>query len=242
MTDDKPAKSPPKARSKPQAGNKKEKKRNPSAKAPHLPNRRNIYIAFILILSAVIAGWKFYLGPKLSEPFSPQAAFNVETVGKPKIGGPFTLTDHNGRTVSDGDFRGRYMLVYFGYTFCPDVCPTALTVMSDALDLVGDKADKVAPIFITVDPERDTPEYLKAYVEHFHPRLLGLTGSPEQVAAAAKGYKVYYSKVGDGYDDGDYSMDHSSYTYLIGPDGEYVAAFGHKTDAEDMAKKLEKFL
>ena len=118
--------------------------------------------------------------------------------GAPAIGGPFTLVNHLSQTVTDADFHGRFLLLFFGYTFCPDVCPTTLTNITDALDRLGGVGDRVIPIFVSVDPERDTPEYLGEYLSYFHPRLVGLTGTPEQVAAAAGAYRVYYAKAGQG--------------------------------------------
>ena len=163
--------------------------------------------------------------------------------GTPTIGGPFTLIDQAGKTVTDKNFRGQYLMIYFGYTYCPDVCPTSLTNMSDALDLLGEKAAKVTPVLITIDPARDTPEHLREYVTYFHPRLHALTGSPEQIAAVAKAYRVYYSKVKqeDAAED-DYLMDHSSVTYVIGPDGMFRFHFAHGTDAETMASRLQDLL
>jgi protein SCO1/2 len=119
----------------------------------------------------------------------------AQTSGKALIGGPFTLVDQNGKTVTDQDFRGRYMLVFFGFTHCPDVCPAALQVMSASLDELGPKADEIVPIFITLDPERDTQEVMGAFVENFGSRFVGLTGSPEAIAAAADAYRVPYAKV-----------------------------------------------
>src|SRR6476660_5730160 len=118
----------------------------------------------------------------------------VETTGTALIGGPFTLVDQNGKTVTDRDFRGKYMLLFFGFTHCPDICPAELQVMSAALDELGSKANEVIPIFITLDPERDTPFVVSDYVMNFGPRFVGLTGSPEQIAEAAKAYRVVYSK------------------------------------------------
>ena len=112
------------------------------------------------------------------------------------VGGPFTLTDQDGKKVSEKDFLGKYMLVFFGYTYCPDICPTELQVMTAALDSMGPEAEKIQPVFVSVDPERDTPEVLKSYVENFGPRLVGLTGTPEEIAAVAKAYRVYYAKAG----------------------------------------------
>lgn len=158
------------------------------------------------------------------------------------IGGPFTLVDVNGRTVTDADFRGRYMLIYFGYAYCPDVCPMSLARNAAALDLLGEKADRIQPILITVDPERDTPQVLEGYVEAFHPRLIALTGTPEQIAAAAKAYRVYYAKAQSDGAAEDYLVDHSSFTYLMGPDGKFLQFFRHEISAEQMAERLKSAL
>jgi len=164
-------------------------------------------------------------------------------VAIPSVGGPFTLVDQDGRTVTDADFRGKYMLIYFGYTFCPDVCPTALTEVGQAIDKLGKDAEKVVPIFITVDPERDRPEHLKEYVRFFHPRMVGLGGSVAQVAAAAKAYRVYFAKAREkGAAEDEYLMDHTSITYLMGPDGKFLAHFSHGTSADAMAERIRKFL
>jgi protein SCO1/2 len=161
----------------------------------------------------------------------------------PAIGGPFTLTDQHGNTVTDADFRGRYMLVYFGFTYCPDVCPTALSTITEAMNRLGDAADEIVPILITVDPERDTPEQLKMYASHFSPRLVALTGTPEQIASVAKEYRIYYAKVAEqGASDDTYIMDHSAITYLMGPDGAYVRHFSHATTADRMAEQLREIV
>ena len=166
----------------------------------------------------------------------------VRTTGTALVGGPFSLVDHNGKAVTERDFRGRHMLIYFGFTHCPDFCPAALQVMSAALEDIGDKADRVTPIFITVDPERDTPELLKGYVTHFHPRMVGLTGTAEQAAAVAKAYRVYARKVTDGSDDGSYTMDHSSIIYLMDADGKFVTHFSHGTPVDTMSRRLTALL
>jgi cytochrome oxidase Cu insertion factor (SCO1/SenC/PrrC family) len=160
--------------------------------------------------------------------------------GGAAIGGPFTLTDHTGRTVTDQDFRGRHMLVYFGYTFCPDVCPTSLGVVAAALDKLppGDRA-LIAPLFISVDPERDTPAVLKDYVAAFHTALIGLTGTPEQLAPVMKAYKVYAAKA-KGESPDAYTVDHSSILYLMDRDGNFVAHFAHGTSADTLAAALKK--
>jgi len=151
------------------------------------------------------------------------------------IGGPFSLLDGDGRTVTDRDFRGRLMLVYFGYTHCPDACPTALQGMSTALDGLGGKRQQVAPIFITVDPERDTPAVMKEYAANFGPEITALSGSTDAVKQAAQSYRVYYAKhpTTDGYD-----MDHSSFIYLIDRQGRFLANFSDQTPPEQIAAKL----
>lgn len=154
-----------------------------------------------------------------------------------EIGGPFNLTDHTGRAVSERDFRGNFTLVFFGYTFCPDVCPTELGDIALALDELGDDAGKVTPVMISIDPERDTPQVLAEYVSLFHERLVGLTGTPEQVKQVADAYRVFYRKV----DDPNYTyylMDHSSFTYLLDPDGNVVSLLRYGTPPEEMAELI----
>ncbi|MGE3623656.1 MAG: SCO family protein [Bdellovibrionales bacterium] len=145
------------------------------------------------------------------------------------IGGPFTLTDQYGRTVHETDYLGKYLLVYFGYTYCPDLCPTGLESMAHALDALGPDAKQVQPIFITIDPERDTPAKLKEYAASFSPKIVALTGTPDQIAAVAREYQVYYAK-GDFVDDNQYLMDHSTLIYLMDPKGKFVTTFPDDTD------------
>jgi protein SCO1 len=166
----------------------------------------------------------------------------VETTGKALIGGPFTLVDQTGRTVTDQDFRGRYMLVFFGFTHCPDVCPAELQVMSASLDELGPKADEIVPIFITLDPERDTQEAMGAFVKNFGSRFVGLTGSPEAIAAAADAYRVAYAKIQEDTRKPDYSIDHSGLVYLMGKDGEYITQFPYGTPAAKMTETLRRYL
>ncbi len=158
------------------------------------------------------------------------------------IGGPFALEDGTGRQVTDRDFRGKYMLVYFGYTFCPDACPTTLNEVADALDRLGKKADRLQPIFITVDPKRDTPAVMKQYVAAFTPRLIGLTGSDDQIAKVAREYRVYYAEHRTGPGPNDYAMDHSSVLYLMGPDGRFIAPVPTDEDGARMAAELSKLM
>jgi len=170
------------------------------------------------------------------------ARASVHSVGQALIGGPFALTDHTGKRITDRDFRGKSLIVYFGYTFCPDVCPAGLQVIAAALDKLGPKAERVQPLFITLDPERDTPAQLAAYVPSFHPRLIGLTGTPAEIAAVAKAYRVYFKRVDDPKSTAGYSIDHSAIIYLMGPDGAFVAHFTPTTGADAMAERLAKVL
>lgn len=157
------------------------------------------------------------------------------------IGGPFELVDHHGKPVTDKTYRGRYMLIYFGYGYCPDVCPTELANMANALDILGPEVEKVAPLFITVDPERDTAEFMADYVANFHPSLIGLTGTVEHVAEVARRYKVYYAKSRKSAGD-DYLMDHTSFVYLMGPDGNFLTMFRGHTDPKTIAQTIERFI
>ena len=160
------------------------------------------------------------------------------TSGRASIGGPFNLVDQNGKRVSNADFRGRFMLVYFGYTFCPDVCPLELQTMTEALaKLSPEMAHEVVPVFITVDPARDTVAVMHDYVAAFGPRLVGLTGSEPEVKAAMGAYRVYAAKADPGVTR-DYLVNHSAFVYLMGPDGRYVTHFGHDTDAASMAQGI----
>ena len=162
--------------------------------------------------------------------------------GIAKIGGPFILVDHTGAERTEADLKGRHALIYFGYTFCPDVCPTALADMLIALDELGPDAALVQPVFITIDPERDTPRVLKDYVGNFHPRLIGLSGNAAQVSKAARAYRVYYGKVDDPEAGENYLMDHSSVIYLMDPDGRYLTHFSHGTAPDTMAKRLRELV
>jgi cytochrome oxidase Cu insertion factor (SCO1/SenC/PrrC family) len=161
----------------------------------------------------------------------------IRVSGDVSIGGPFTLTDHDGRRVTEKDFAGRFMLIYFGYTFCPDVCPTELNTMALALDRLGTRV-RVVPVFITIDPKRDTPEALKTYLASFGPDFVGLTGSDADIAAVAKEYRVYY-KQSEGSDPGSYLMDHTSLLYLMGPDGRLAALFRTGATPEDIANGIK---
>ncbi len=192
---------------------------------PHLPR---LAIAGLAVVAALLVGAGVLLWD------------GGDTPSQPSIGGAFTLAGPDGKPVTDRDFRGRYMLVYFGYTTCPDVCPTTLSEMASALDKLGPKAARVQPLFITVDPARDTPAVMRQYTAAFSPRLEGLTGTPEQVKAVAQEYRVYYARHDTGPGPNEYSMDHSSVLYLMGPDGAFVAPLRADEDAAAMAADIAK--
>lgn len=193
---------------------------------------------------ALLAAGAWIARDSLREPQAvatsePRGVFSVD--GGVQIGGPFELTDQNGERRTERDYRGRLMLVYFGFTYCPDVCPTALTVVTTALDQLGDQADQVVPIFITVDPERDTAPVLKDYMAQFSPRYVGLTGDETQIAQAAKAYRVYYARA-PGSDGAPYMMDHTSLLYLMDQNGRFHTHFTHSNKAEDIAAAVRKLL
>ena len=158
------------------------------------------------------------------------------------IGGSFTLTDGSGQRVTDRDLHGRYLLVYFGYTFCPDVCPTTLAAIAGALDRLGTRADRVQALFITVDPARDTPPVMRDYTAAFSPRILGLTGSADEIARVAGAYRVYYARRGAGETAGNYTVDHSSIIYLMGPDGRFIAPIAADEPAARMAADIARHM
>jgi protein SCO1 len=156
------------------------------------------------------------------------------------VGGPFHLEDQNGKPVSDGDMKGRPFLVFFGFTHCPDICPTSLFEMSELMKSLGKDADRTGALFITVDPERDTPTVLKDYLANFDPHVRGLTGDPASVEAALKAYRVYAKKVP--LKDGDYTMDHTALVYLMDKDGRFVAPFNLNQSPEAAAAQLRGYL
>jgi cytochrome oxidase Cu insertion factor (SCO1/SenC/PrrC family) len=195
----------------------------------------------LIVLAGLMVGAAAALAifPEARERLLPASA---PSVGRALVGGPFTLTDQTGKRVTDKDFRGRYTLVFFGFTYCPDVCPSALQVMAAALDKLGPQGQKITPLFITVDPERDSPAQLASYLKSFHPRLVGLTGTPAEIEAVTKAYRVYVKKVADPKSSAGYTFDHSAIIYLMGPDGAYLAHFTHATNVDAMAERLAKLL
>ncbi len=161
-----------------------------------------------------------------------------DTKGEALVGGDFTLIDGDGKPFTNKDFRGKYLLVYFGFTHCPDICPTSLLLIQNAINHLGDKAKKVQPLFITLDPERDTPKVVGQYVAHFGPGLMGLSGNAEQIRQVADAYKVYYHKVEDTDSAMGYVIDHSGFLYLMGPDGNYITHFPHTIAEQSLTDGL----
>src|SRR5206468_818789 len=199
-------------------------------------NSRRFVLAAIMLGALVIMGAGALL--VLAHRDTPRGA--AGTLLASAIGGPFRLVDQNGKTVTDADLKGKWSLVYFGYTHCPDACPTALNDIAIALDQLGPKREAVRSVFITVDPERDTPEVLKEYVTSFDAPILALSGSLEEIARAAKAYRVYYAKHPEA--GGDYSMDHSSVVYVMDPEGRFTASFTHQSTPEEIVERLKKLL
>jgi len=193
----------------------------------------------VLVLGAFVAGLALCLGGILLVVRSGATPGGIQ-IPAAQIGGPFRLVDQDGRTVSDQDLKGKPFLVFFGFTHCPEICPTTLFDVSEIMRSLGRDADRTAALFITVDPERDTPATLKDYLGSFDPHLRGLTGDADALAAAAKGYRAYYKKVP--LDGGDYTMDHSAIVYLMDKEGRFVSPFNIKRKPEVAAADLRKYL
>lgn len=195
---------------------------------------RIIRVLLSVIAGAIIAAAIAWVQVK----DAPMPPARERVVAGTKIGGPYTLTDHTGKTVTEKDFSDTYKVIYFGFTYCPAICPTELQKMMVALGQAGPAAEKIRPIFVTVDPERDTVPVMAAYVAQFSPRLTGLTGTREQVDAALKAYKIYARKVDDPAA-GDYTMDHSSYIYLMTPGDQLLGVFGIDSKPADIVKAIQ---
>ena len=196
---------------------------SPKSGRPRLP--LTAIAAFVVVLAVGVGVW---------------FAMSQQAGGAAGIGGPFTLEDGHGKSVTDQDFRGRYLLVYFGYTFCPDVCPTTLNQMAAAFDKLGPKANKLQALFITVDPQRDTPKVVQQYAAAFSSHIMGLTGTPDQIARVAHEYRVYYARQENPNAPGGYTMDHSSIIYLMGPDGRFIAPIRADQTGAAMAADIER--
>jgi len=202
-------------------------------------NKGLLALAFAGGAVVAAAGWSLW--PPGAD--APSAAELMDAVmwNKGPIGGPFALTDQDGRPRSDVDFRGKLLLVYFGYTYCSDVCPTDLQAIASATDKLGPASDGVQPLFITVDPEHDTPEAIKLYVALFHPRLIGLTGSASEIKKVARAYKVYYAKT-EPAKKSDRLIDHSGFIFLVGRDGNYLGFFPPGTPADRLIDGIRPHL
>ena len=188
-------------------------------------------LVFLLLVAAGLGAFLWFEGDRV-----PRMGQTLVS-GQIAVGGPYALTDQDGKPRASSDFAGKYQLIYFGYTFCPDVCPTTLALMGAALDRLGPTQDRIVPVFITIDPERDTPDAIKKYVAAFGPQFIGLTGTPDQIAKVEKEFRVYAKK--GPVENGTYAMDHSSVMYLMGPDGKLVSFYDEATTPEDLAQKLK---
>ena len=198
-------------------------------------NKQTLMV-YLLLAAALLGGVLWYEGsqvPRLGQ---------VVSTGTTNVGGPFRLVDQTGKTRTDADFRGRFMLIYFGYSFCPDVCPTTLSVMAQALDALKDK--RVVPVFITIDPERDTPKVLADYMKAFGADFVGLTGSAAAIKDVEKTYRVYAVKkpIDPNNPKRGYGMDHSSVLYLMGPDGKLISFYDEAISPENLARELRSKL
>lgn len=165
----------------------------------------------------------------------------LQTSGEALVGGPFELINQKGETVTEADFRGRHMLIFFGFTYCPDICPLTLEIIGAAMDELGPMSDQVQPVFVTVDPERDTPEVLAEYLSYFGDNIVGLTGTPDQVSHILSIYRVYAAKTGDIASE-DYLMDHSTIVYLMAPDGRFMTHFSQIASPQDLADQIRAYL
>ena len=187
------------------------------------------FLPYLMALAAVCGGLLWHLGDEA-------APGHVQVYGTADIGGPFVLVDQNGIARSDRDFRGKFRLIYFGYTHCPDVCPVTLSVMAGAVTRLGPASEHIVPVFISVDPRRDTPKVMKEYVASFGPAFVGLTGTPAQVAKVAREYHVYATRQPAA--NGGYEINHSSQIYLMGPDGRFIAIFDESLGPDGLANAL----
>jgi cytochrome oxidase Cu insertion factor (SCO1/SenC/PrrC family) len=208
-----------------------------------MAGRERVLTRFCLVAAALL-GLSFLplaVGAQSSSQRSAAELMDAVMWNREPIGGPFALVDQNGERRTDADFRGQLMIVYFGFTYCPDVCPTDLQQIGLALDRLGEVSEAVQPIFITLDPERDTRDHLRDYMPLFHPRFVGLTGDAAAIVAAATAYRVYYKKI-EFSDRSDYTIDHSAFIYLMGRDGKYVGFFPPGTTADRLAESLRAHL
>ncbi len=202
-------------------------------------NTFKFWFVLILVMLATFVGYVVYTDVQQSKVavVAEQAGGGVAS-----IGGDFQLMDQAGKTRTNKDFHGKFMMVYFGYRYCPDICPTALTTMTEVLNELGPKAKHIQPLFITIDPERDTAPELGEYIQNFHPSFLALTGNAEQTESARKAYKVFAQKAEQVEGTDNYVMDHSSIIYVMDRQGRLVSHFNHSTPSERIVKALRKYL
>lgn len=204
-----------------------------------MSNRTKIIIILCLFLGSIIfTSTLVTLYKKITKSDN---STTYEISAPDNMGGAYELKDHNGKVVNSVSYKGKFQLIYFGYTYCPDICPAELYNMSRALDKIGDQQNEIQPVFITIDPERDTKELLKEYVAQFHPRLVGLWGSVEEVHRVAKKFKVYYSKVTP-EDANDYLVDHSTFIYLTDKNGKLISMYRRGISIDDLSQSLLKHL
>lgn len=199
---------------------------------PQSSLRPSVIFGLVILLLALALGGYALMSGKVMPTGS----------GTALVGGPFTMVNQKGETVTDKTYLGKPMLLFFGFTFCPDVCPTELQVMAAALTEMGDKGADIQPIFVTIDPERDTPAVMASYVSNFGDHFIGLTGSAAQVDQMAQTYRVFYAKQENKADPKNYQMDHSSIIYLMGTDGKFLKHFSYSTDAKALADGIKKAL
>ncbi|MEE2761670.1 MAG: SCO family protein [Pseudomonadota bacterium] len=218
---------------------------------------RSVYLYFGVALLVLVLGFGLRIFVFDDQSIARAGKqLDIGLSGASAIGGTFTLVDHNGKTVTEKDFFGRYMLVFFGYTNCPDFCPLTLNTLTEVLDKMGKEAEKIRPVFVSMDPRRDTPAVVREYLKGFHQSFIGLTGTTGQVNAVKRIFRIY-SQVRLNPDQGanstyrdpneeileeDYLLDHSSITYLMGPDGSFRTFIRYNTNAEAMLAKLRKHL
>jgi protein SCO1/2 len=195
---------------------------------------REALIPYLLMAAAVAGGLLWHASEML-----PQLGQTLVS-GQIAVGGPYTLIDQDGQPRASTDFRGKYQLIYFGYTFCPDVCPTTLAIIAAAMDKLGPSQSRIVPIFITIDPARDKPMVLKKYLAAFGPRFVGLTGTSQQLAPVEKKFRVSAQK--QTLPGGSYSMNHSSVIYLMGPDGKLVSFYDEAASPDELAKNIRQKL
>jgi len=207
---------------------------DPSAQNVQFTWKSALFTTFVC--GAILWYAEFLLRRKAEEG---RATTTQEVIGKPRLGGPFELLDRKGKPVTDKDYLGQYLLIYFGFTFCPDICPQEMEKQTRAVELIDESLGPVVtPVFISVDPARDTPPMVDEYCQDFHPRIAGLTGTPEQVKAVSRAYRVYYNE-GIRNSDKDYLIDHSIIHYFVGKDGKFIEFFGKNMTAQEMANKMK---